>query len=423
MYEEILEKMHELLKDEIKNFAGDFGKLEQAIMTTMMSFGQGLLQRIVDSCPNGYEGSSMPCDKCDGSMKFIQHRPKDIHTLFGWIKLKRAYYHCPDCGASLAPYDVVGGLGPEQLSPTLAKACCMLTVDDSFEQTSLKIKSLFGQKVSDNTIERVVHRVGSVATEQADRHLQEFFEHRHIPESQANPEILYITVDGTTAHEIDGWHEAKVSSIYWKDQHGEDISCFVARFDKSENFGWHVWLEACRCGFREAEEVVYIGDGAGWIRTEHRRHFGRATFIIDWYHASEHVWNCGKALFGEGTTATEKWVKKRLDWLWDGWTKRFLDDLKEQRQRNRSGKREAIDKLIGYVSENEQQMRYDVFRGKGYDIGSGAVEGACKNVVGKRLKQSGMIWTRLGSSSVLALRVTWLNGRWEQLWQKKPLAA
>jgi len=79
--------------------------------------------------------------------------------------------------------------------------------------------------------------------------------------------------------------------------------------------------------------------------------------------------------------------------------------------------------LIGYICENEEQMRYDVFRGKGYDIVSGAVEGACKNVVGKRLKQSGMIWTRLGSSSVLALRGTWLNNRWEQLWENKPLAA
>jgi len=68
-------------------------------------------------------------------------------------------------------------------------------------------------------------------------------------------------------------------------------------------------------------------------------------------------------------------------------------------------------------------MRYDVFRAKGYDIGSGAVEGACKHVVGKRLKQSGMIWSRLGSSSVLSLRVIWLNDRWDQLWQTKPLAA
>ena len=102
---------------------------------------------------------------------------------------------------------------------------------------------------------------------------------------------------------------------------------------------------------------------------------------------------------------------------------KLLDDLRQQRKQYRGAKREAMNMLIRYVSSNEQYMRYDVFRAKGYDIGSGAVEGACKNVVGKRLKQSGMIWTRLGSSSVLALRISWLNDEWEQLWQKKPLAA
>jgi hypothetical protein len=52
-YEEILDQMQELLKDEIKNFGGDFGKLEQAVMAMMMSFGKGLLQRLVDSGVNG----------------------------------------------------------------------------------------------------------------------------------------------------------------------------------------------------------------------------------------------------------------------------------------------------------------------------------------------------------------------------------
>ena len=48
-------------------------------------------------------------------------------------------------------------------------------------------------------------------------------------------------------------------------------------------------------------------------------------------------------------------------------------------------------------------MRYDVFRAKGYDIGSGAVEAACKNVVGKRLKQSAheMVSSRLGVNACL----------------------
>jgi hypothetical protein len=174
---------------------------------------------------------------------------------------------------------------------------------------------------------------------------------------------------------------------------------------------------------RQAPEVVYLGDGAGWIRSEHRRHFHRATFIIDWFHACEHVWDCGKILFGDGTDATTRWVQERLGLLWEGWTKKLLDDLAEQRKDHRRGKRRAIDKLFRYIETNERQMRYDIFRSKGYDIGSGSAEGACKHVIGKRLKQSGMIWRRLGSSTTLALRVIWLNGQWDTLWSKKPLAA
>jgi len=280
MNEEILDQMQELLKDEIKNFGGDFAKLEQAIMTMMMSFGKDLLQRVVDCGSNGYKGSSIACE-CDGSMKFVQHRLRDIHTLFGWIRLKRAYYHCRDCGAGLSPYDVTSGLGTEQISPSLAKACCLLAVDDSFAQSSRKIKELFGQKVSERTVERVVHHVGSVALRQQSQELESFAQERKIPQAEARPKRLYVAVDGTTAHETDGWREVKVGSIYWEDGQFGEQKRYVARFDNSETFGRHVWLEACRCGLREAKEVVFLGDGAPWIRNERRKHFGRSTFIID----------------------------------------------------------------------------------------------------------------------------------------------
>jgi hypothetical protein len=51
------------------------------------------------------------------------------------------------------------------------------------------------------------------------------------------------------------------------------------------------------------------------------------------------------------------------------------------------------------------------------------VEGACKQGVGDRLKRSGKIWSRPGSSATLALRICWLNKEWNQLWLEKPLAA
>ncbi|HUU16600.1 MAG TPA: hypothetical protein VMW72_05580 [Sedimentisphaerales bacterium] len=53
----------------------------------------------------------------------------------------------------------------------MAKACCLLAVDDSFAQTSRKLEELFGQKVSERTVERVVHQVGSVVLTQQDEEM------------------------------------------------------------------------------------------------------------------------------------------------------------------------------------------------------------------------------------------------------------
>jgi hypothetical protein len=418
----ILELLEDCFNEEFALVQHDLSALEEVIREKMQLLGQGLLQRVVNRQRNGYKGSSVAC-KCGGSMRFVQHRSRDIHTLFGWITIGRAYYHCSDCGRGLFPYDVASGLGSEQLSPGLAKACCLLAVDDSFGQSSRKVAEFFGQKVSANTIERLMHKVGKVVLQQADHEFANVRKSRAIPKAQVTPKRLYIAADGTTVHETDGWHESKIGGLYWEDQRKRRKSCYVGQFETSEIFGWHLWLEACKCGFCESREVIYLGDGESWIRNEHRRHFGRARFIIDWYHASEHVWDCGKALYGEGAKETEKWVNQRLDLLWDGWIKKLLDNLKAQRRKHRGSKAEALKTLISYISSNDEKMRYDVFRKEGYDVGSGAAEGACKNVVGKRLKQSGMIWTRSGSSSVLALRLIWLNSRWEQLWQKKPLAA
>jgi len=49
-------------------------------------------------------------------------------------------------------------------------------------------------------------------------------------------------------------------------------------------------------------------------------------------------------------------------------------------------------------------MTYQTFRQAGYFIGSGVVKAGCKTVVGQRLKQSGMLWSRQGASHLLAIR-------------------
>jgi len=422
MDSKILDEFQAAFGQELALLGDDLGALETAVQGKLRQLGRGLLQRLLDRKPHGYQGSSIPCG-CGVAKRFVAHRPEAIHTIFGWIEIRRAYYHCWTCKSTAVPYDQASGLGAQQLSPGLARACCVLAVDDSFEQSSRKVVELLGQEVSANSIERLVHQVGRTILNEQDQHLEQFFGQRELPEAVVEPERLYVAADGTTVHENDGWHEVKMGAIYWENDCQERISHFVGRFVNSEIFGWHLWLQACHCGLRQAKEVVFLGDGAAWIRHERHRHFGRATFIIDWYHASEHLWDCGKKLFGEGTKATQRWVKLRESWLWEGYTKRLIDDLAQQIKVHRGRKRQALAQMHKYIKDNEDEMRYDEFRSRGYDIGSGAVEGSCKHVVGKRLKQSGMIWSRPGSSSTLALRITWLNGQWDRLWSGKPLAA
>ena len=61
-------------------------------------------------------------------------------------------------------------------------------------------------------------------------------------------------------------------------------------------------------------------------------------------------------------------------------------------------------------------MNYFELRQKKLPIGSGVVEAACKNLIGARMKKSGMRWSIDGGQIVLTLRSIILSNRWEKFW-------
>lgn len=61
-------------------------------------------------------------------------------------------------------------------------------------------------------------------------------------------------------------------------------------------------------------------------------------------------------------------------------------------------------------------MNYFQLRQNNLPIGSGVVEAACKNLIGARMKKSGMRWTLDGGQTVLTLRSLILSNRWEGFW-------
>ena len=69
-----------------------------------------------------------------------------------------------------------------------------------------------------------------------------------------------------------------------------------------------------------------------------------------------------------------------------------------------------------YFRRNRHRMRYAELRAKGYPIGSGVVEAACKTLVTQRMKRSGMRWRHDGGQAILTFRALAQSDRFERGW-------
>ncbi len=76
------------------------------------------------------------------------------------------------------------------------------------------------------------------------------------------------------------------------------------------------------------------------------------------------------------------------------------------------GRRKRLLDIMKHFAEHRCRMRYAELRREDIDIGTGAVEGAVRNLVGMRLDGPGMRWGRDRAELVLDLRCIVLNGQW-----------
>ena len=78
-------------------------------------------------------------------------------------------------------------------------------------------------------------------------------------------------------------------------------------------------------------------------------------------------------------------------------------------------KRKAIERLLGYVSDRAEMIRYPEFLALGRQIGSGPTESMCKATT-LRLKGRGMRWDRDNAEALMALEALDQSGTWEDYW-------
>ncbi len=73
-------------------------------------------------------------------------------------------------------------------------------------------------------------------------------------------------------------------------------------------------------------------------------------------------------------------------------------------------------KVLGYFVNNRERMQYDTYLAMRLPIGSGVIEGTCKNLINDRMEGSEMRWSPDGAEAILNLRSLELTDLWNDFW-------
>src|SRR5207248_450124 len=118
--------------------------------------------------------------------------------------------------------------------------------------------------------------------------------------------------------------EVKLGAVFTQhtcDEKGHPLrdhqsTSYIASFEAAEQFAKLFRAEAHRRGISQAEQVVFLSDGALWAEDIQRQNFPGAVSILDFYHAAERVNTLAKAL---GPTDNQRALKTHagrwLKWL------------------------------------------------------------------------------------------------------------
>jgi Uncharacterised protein family (UPF0236) len=304
--------------------------------------------------------------------------------------------------------EVCGGF-----SPYMTYLIALHAVTDSYEESAKLLSETLGFRVSSTAVQRNTEQTGAQIPE---------CPYELIPGGKTAEEcdVMVVEIDGTMTPQISekagvsGRESLKLPTEYKecnvvvidKYRGGEQTDHWVgAKYGPRSIFEEYVRKTALQMGQIVAKTVLFIADGAHTNWEIRKTNFPEAQEILDFYHAFEHIGAFCQLYRDKATGGRQK--DRWTTMMFEGDVLQMIEEIKT-----------AIPTLtdpgkgmteLGYFRNNKDRMHYDEYRRAGYPIGSGVVEGACKNVVGKRFKGSGMRWKKADNDYVLRTRLSELN--------------
>lgn len=378
---------------------------------------------------------------------------RTILTLFGTVTYERTFLAAKNAEHSKRLYEAEGvkGIFPKDCAlgidkmPFKATYRMMAAIAregvraKSYASAAISVQEKYHVTISAKQVEKITNYVGNVVWDKqlreasaAKASIGKKVDNRK-RRRRAN-DILYIEIDGAYVHVRDkkdgnllvpGWTESKHAIAFhssdihfWQKRNGEagmnhrinkkDCTGYIGN---SEEFKYHLIALARRNDCEHASNVVFICDGALWIKEAIEKHFPYATYILDLYHAKEHAGNFARLVKNDKSEAKE-YADLLCNLIENGKLKELIDHLKQYKDTKMP---EGETNLYKYVMNHKSGMDYPKYKEKGYFVGSGAIESANRYILQNRMKLPGMRWNIQTAQNMLSLKTKEESGKWNSV--------
>lgn len=331
-------------------------------------------------------------------------------------------------------FDRWAGLERDSLTPKGRRMAVLAGSRMSFDDASDHLDELCGIRVSDQTIRRACQRSGQRAKaylEQADDAAE------RVRQADGQREC---STDGVKVNTTHGWREMRAVTAskreagesrgirHWRKRHLPEPSatlCWGAIAD-SDQVGKQMASMRDRLGWEHGQQVSVIADGATWIWRQARDHLPDHEACVDLWHVMEHFHAAGRVMHDQpdGGDKARRWAEHQRALLFRYGAIRYLQDhlrpqLHDARQaEDRENVAHALRSLLMYLFKHRGRLNYRDRLRRGLPIGSGQIEGVCKNTLHRRLRKNSPRWRPKNADALAALCCLHTSNRWNAFWNQ-----
>jgi len=428
---------------------------EKYIYHAIMQIGKSLLECYFSIHNEKEEGKQIE-DNSGKVYKRHNKENKDYYSIFGKICLLRQTYWRKGEG-SIVPLDIACNMPEKSYSYFLQDVMNILSVTDSFEDSSKKLKRMFGLEIYNRPL--------AETTRASITNYDKYYDDKLPPLEKSEGELQVLSYDGKgvpmikkEAAKLKGRQgkgekrqkkkEALVGVSYTVDKNirsAEDVAtnlvypvadstCNKSKqvVPRAKNIRRMASLKKLKIDVIQAmqadalqrnpnnkRQTVVLIDGMPYLYKLVKKGLNEIkdyVVILDIIHVLEYLYLAAHSIYKENSKDAKKYVYKQLLGILNGRVGRVIGSMKQtKKKKNLTGnKLKSMEKVITYLSNHRKLMKYDEYLANGYPIGTGVVESACKLLVKKRMEGCGMRWSLEGAEAMLTLRSIETSNDWDE---------